>query len=133
MALGGIPIRQDYEGRYCLNDLHKAAGGASKHQPAFWLMLDGTKALVEAFLESQDRPNDGVTRAPIQTKRGGDGQGTFAEREFVIAYATWISAPFFLKVIRAYDQLATKGIAVHEDHVEKFAADPMKMLEVIGD
>ncbi|MDP1871695.1 MAG: KilA-N domain-containing protein [Gallionella sp.] len=129
LELGGVNIRQDYEGRYCLNDLHKASGGSPNDKPSNFLANKKTQELVEAFLESQQR----VTRQPIVIKQGGTEQGTYAEREFVIAYATWISAPFFLKVIRAYDQLATKGIVVHEDHVDRFANDPMKMLEVIGE
>ncbi|WP_369407045.1 KilA-N domain-containing protein [Arsenophonus endosymbiont of Aleurodicus floccissimus] len=30
-------VRQDAFGRYCLNDLHKAAGGLEKDKPKFWL------------------------------------------------------------------------------------------------
>ena len=132
MVLGGINIRQDYEGRYCLNDLHKAAGGSPNTQPSNFLRNKQTQVLGDAFLKSDERVNR-VTRQPIIVRQGGDNQGTFVEREFVYAYAMWINSEFYLKVIRAYDQLATKGIVVHEDHVEKFAADPMKMLEVIGE
>ncbi|KOR27851.1 KilA, N- domain-containing protein, partial [Achromatium sp. WMS1] len=32
-----IAIRQDAQGRFCLNDLHKASGGAKRHQPSNWL------------------------------------------------------------------------------------------------
>ncbi|OGT17908.1 MAG: hypothetical protein A2522_08545 [Gallionellales bacterium RIFOXYD12_FULL_53_10] len=128
LELGGVSIRQDYEGRYSINDLHKAAGGLPKHQPAFWMANESTKAVVAALLESQD-----CTREPLKTINGGTNRGTWVERELVYHYATWINAHFFLKVIRAYDQLATKGIVVHEAHVDRFANDPMKMLEVIGE
>lgn len=37
MRIDDLTIRQDSEGRFCLNDLHKAAGGKSRHQPSKWL------------------------------------------------------------------------------------------------
>jgi hypothetical protein len=37
LAISGITIHQDSEGRYSLTDLHKVAGGEPKHQPALWL------------------------------------------------------------------------------------------------
>ena len=37
--------------RYCLNDIHKAAGNATKHQPNFWLHLDGTEDLVDELIK----------------------------------------------------------------------------------
>jgi len=46
------PIRRDQEGRYCLNDLHKAAGGEQRHQPRYWLANEQTKALVTAVSNS---------------------------------------------------------------------------------
>lgn len=32
LTIANTTIRQDAEGRYCLNDLHKAAGGEAKHK-----------------------------------------------------------------------------------------------------
>lgn len=36
LIVADISVRQDSEGRYCLNDLRKAAGGADKHAPSKW-------------------------------------------------------------------------------------------------
>lgn len=33
LAIAGITIKQDQDGRFCLNDFHKAAGGERKHRP----------------------------------------------------------------------------------------------------
>ena len=41
-----VIIRQDSEGRFCLNYLHRAAGGEKRHQPSNWLQNDQTKALI---------------------------------------------------------------------------------------
>jgi hypothetical protein len=103
MTIGTINIRQDEHGRYCLNDLHRAAGGARKHQPANFLRLDTTKALIGEI----DRSSD-MRIGSANTVKGGSGtQGSFVCRELVYAYAMWISAAFHLKVIRSYDALMT--------------------------
>lgn len=108
--IAGIQIRQDECGRYCLNDLHKAAGGESRHQPANWLRLDTTKELTHE-VDSSDLRNLGNTGScaipgipGIESKQG---IGTFVCKQLVYAYAMWISPKFHLKVIDAYDAIVT--------------------------
>lgn len=36
-VIAGTSISKDDEGRYCLTDLHRAAGGDPKHKPSEWL------------------------------------------------------------------------------------------------
>jgi hypothetical protein len=92
-------------GRYCLNDLHKAAGGEKKHQLSNWLRSEQTNALIDELTETRFRVSE--QNQPLKTYRGGDGwQGTFVCKELVYAYAMWISPKFNLKVIRAYDTLS---------------------------
>jgi hypothetical protein len=106
--IGETHIRQDEEGRYCLNDLHKAAGGMSKDRPAFFLRRTDTRLLEH---ELNRCANSHI--APIMAIRGGDKQqGTYVCKELVYAYAMWISPQFNLKVIRAFDALATGKVQV---------------------
>lgn len=100
LAVAGHLIRQDENGRFCLNDLHKAAGGAKKHGASYWLANQQTKDLI-AELET--------TGNPVITAEGRNG-GTYVCKELVYAYAMWISPAFSLKVIRAYDALVTRGL-----------------------
>lgn len=94
------------DGLYSLNDLHRAAGSDKAQQPANFLRLDQTQALI-AELNSSD-----VRITPTRVIKGNraDGlpQGTYVCRELVYAYAMWISPKFNLAVIRAFDALATQ-------------------------
>jgi hypothetical protein len=96
LTISDTPINQDAEGRYCLNDLHKASGGEAKHRPNYFLENQQTKALI-AEIEIAGIP-------AIESKQN---TGTYAVKELVYAYAMWISPAFSLRVIRAYDALST--------------------------
>lgn len=104
-SVAGVSIRQDVEGRYCLNDLHKAAGGDPKHQPAKFFANDSTKDLLTEIQTSPD-----LEMTPYSTSKGGKDKGTYVIRELVYAYANWISPKFYLQVIRTYDALATGNL-----------------------
>jgi phage antirepressor YoqD-like protein len=100
LTISDITIRRDASGRYCLNDLHRAAGDAQRHRPKYWLDNQQTQDLL-AEVSIGGIP-------PIEAKQG---LGTFVCRELVYAYAMWISPAFHLKVIRAYDHLITHAAA----------------------
>jgi hypothetical protein len=98
-------ISQDAEGRFCLNDLHKAAGNHVKNKPANWLQNQQTQDLIAEL------SNDGIPsleqNQPVKIINGGNKPGTFVVKQLVYAYAMWISAKFHLHVINAYDALVT--------------------------
>ncbi len=99
MMIGGATVRRDDVGRFCLNDLHRAAGGAKRHQPSDWQRLKQTEELVAELANSGDS-----RFYPVHSVAGRNG-GSYVARELVYAYAMWISPSFHLQVIRAYDQL----------------------------
>jgi hypothetical protein len=122
LTIANTAIRQDAEGRYCLNDLHKAAGGIPKHRPGEWLKTAQVQELV-AEIES-------ANIVAVYKVMGRNG-GTFVVKELVYAYAMWISPAFHLKVIRAYDELQTQGVAFSEQTVEKVATGEMSEDELV--
>ena len=87
-------IRQDAQGRFCLNDLHRAAGGAKKHAPNEWARTRQTQEL------AQEISKPGIPG--LVSIHGGKAQGTYACRELVVAYAAWISPSFHLKVLQVF-------------------------------
>lgn len=108
LTIASTAIRQDVEGRYCLNDLHRAAGGEKRHQPSDWLRLQQTKELI-AEIEIPGIPG-------IESRQG---LGTFVCKELIYAYAMWISPAFHLKVIRAYDAMATRQPAFNPADISR--------------
>lgn len=112
LVIAEIGIRQDSEGRYCLNDLHKASGGEKKNQPSDWLRIQQTIDLISEI------STPGIPG--IKTEAGRYG-GTYACKELVYAYAMWISAIFHLNVIRAYDKLVTKEVTSQFNIPQTFA------------
>lgn len=115
LVIVNTEIKQDAEGRYCLNDLHKSAGGEDKHRPSYFLKLVSTLGLIE------EMEKDGIPS--IESKQQ---LGTFACKELVYAYAMWISHKFHLQVIRAYDAMVNKQNT-------PLPTDPMSILKLTFD
>lgn len=109
-VIDGVSVRRDQNARFCLNDLHRAAGGEERHKPGNFFRLENIKELCAEI----DRCSD-VSIASVESIRGGPNQGTYVCKELVLAYAMWISPSFNLKVIRTFDAVVT-GHANHSAH-----------------
>jgi hypothetical protein len=96
--ISGVAVRVDGDGRYCLNDLHKAAGGEDRHKPVHFLALDSTQDMVN--LLKVENP----TFKPTAITKGKYG-GSFSVKELVYKYANWISTPFYLNVKRPFSEI----------------------------
>lgn len=125
ITIGEVEIHQDVNGRYSLNDLHKAAGGESKHRPSFWLRTSQAKELV-LLLDSDVRI---CTSLEVIKGNFNDGieQGTYAVKQLVYAYAMWVSPKFQLHVIDTFDAIVTGDYIEPKLQAEKawFARRPL--------
>ena len=107
LVIGNFSIRQDEDGRYCLNDLHKASGGLEKHKPTRFIRNQQTQELIREIEQVSDMRLCENNQRPkmvfaVKTFHGGANQGTYVVEDLVYSYAMWISAKFHLMVIRAY-------------------------------
>ena len=108
-VIGDFTIRQDEDGRFCINDLHKASGALEKHQPAFFMRNKQTKDLIDELESEIMICKNADHKAAVNTIKGkGLEQGTYVVKEIVYAYAMWISPKFHLMVIRAYDSMVAR-------------------------
>ncbi|MFG5863806.1 KilA-N domain-containing protein [Metapseudomonas sp. CR1201] len=121
VVIDGFKVRQDAEGRYCLNDVHKASGGEEIKKPKEWLKNQQTQELITRLKEKE-----GIH--PFTVKVGRNG-GTFAVEELVYAYAEWISPEYHLKVLGVYKRAVNDGVAVHEISAADLLDNPLKYME----
>ncbi|MFV8873613.1 phage antirepressor KilAC domain-containing protein [Serratia fonticola] len=121
MVIDSVPIQQDQQGRYCLNDLHRAAGGEERHKPRNWYVTLQTQELVRILTEGGIPPLE--QNQPVSVIRGGNNQGTYVCKELVYSYAMWISATFNLKVIRTFDAAQVATVPQSLPEALRLAAD----------
>lgn len=100
LVIAGIIIVKNESNLYRINDFHRAAGGAKRHQPSNFFALVNTKELVDEI--NQDEITGAVNNQALMVVNGDNG-GTFICKELVYAYAMWISPKFMLHVIRTFD------------------------------
>ncbi|GEK46020.1 hypothetical protein HPA02_03030 [Bisbaumannia pacifica] len=124
LLIADTSIKTDAEGRYCLNDLHRAAGGESRHQPAFFMKRPETVELLAELNSSAQQIS------PVESKRGRSG-GTFVCKQLVYTYAMWVSAKFHMKVVDFFDRGQTQGIAVADHAADDLLTNPLAYFEKV--
>lgn len=115
LTIAGIEIHQDQDGRFSLNDFHRAAGGEERHRPSRWVENQQAKELADEIGKA------GITA--LRIVRGGRSPGTYACKELVYAYAMWVSPVFSLHVIRTFDTAAANDHVIPRDRKLPVAAD----------
>lgn len=115
LMIAGIEIHQDQDGRFSLNDFHRAAGGEDRHRPSRWVENQQAQELADEIGKA------GITA--LRVARGGRAAGTYACKELVYAYAMWISPVFSLNVIRTFDSVAANDNAIPQERKLSVAAD----------
>ena len=130
LTIANTDIHQDAEGRFSLNDLHKASGGEEKDGPDRFLRNEQTQALISEISNSADLEN----KNPVESRAGRYG-GSFACKELVYAYAMWISPKFHLQVIRTFDAVATGKVGAYvppQQTARRPPLQPVRDLLLVG-
>jgi hypothetical protein len=96
-------ITTDLAGRFCLNDLHKAAMASGRatdsHRPGNFLKSPGVEAFAQIL-------SDATNIASVETIRGGPRQGSYGVELIVLRYAAWIDPEFEVQVYKSFHSVA---------------------------
>ena len=115
ITLFNVTIRTDADGRYCLNDLHKAAmasGNATESQrPGSFLQGSPAQAFLQAL-------NETATAVAVKTTTGRNG-GTYATELVALRYAGWISPKVEVEVYRTFQKVANADEDLTHDLIER--------------
>lgn len=151
LVLAGVAIHQDEEGRFCLNDFHRAAGGEKRHAPNEWMRNEQAKELIVELSKPgipglgkagipalDDDPTPEMEFVPVNVRRGGAAPGTYVCKELVYAYAMWISPKFHLQVIRTFDAVATAqrqaaGAEFAQGAFKEFQVTRLELVKTVTD
>ena len=113
-------IRKDKEGRYSLNDLHKAALAAGydveRKTPYEFLRNSTTREFIEV-VENKEVSQNGCIRSVISVVNGGRKSGTYATKEIALKYLEWIDNSVFYALSEGIDNLANVMKALNDFEV----------------
>ncbi|BDQ07234.1 TPA: KilA-N domain-containing protein [Salmonella enterica subsp. enterica serovar Oranienburg] len=113
VAVNGVSVRVDNEGRYSLNDLHAAAvanGEATESQrPSVFLRSAQIKRFVKA-LKSKALKSASEQNQPLRVIKGGDQSGAWGVELLAIRYAAWIKPEFEIEVYEVFRTVVRLGI-----------------------
>lgn len=113
VAVNGLSVRVDEEGRYSLNDLHAAAvanGEATESQrPSNFLRSANVKRFIKALkAKAQKRASEQIQ--PLKVIKGGDETGAWGVELLAIRYAAWIKPEFEIEVYEVFRTVIRHGI-----------------------
>lgn len=125
LTIAETTVRMDKEGRYCLNDLHRAAiaeGKATDSQrPSNFIKSAGIEAFAQVLSEA-------TKRASVVTVKGNKS-GTYADELVAIRYAAWIDPAFEIRVYQTFQAVATGKLASFQREQERMQARQAARLE----
>lgn len=100
----GESVRQDCDGRFSLNDLHRMSGTDKGKAPGEWAKLDGTKALVEVLQDQHDSNRVLTPIWKVMVSRRGNMGGTWAVMSLALAYASYLSPEFRAACLKVVEE-----------------------------
>ncbi|BBT71269.1 KilA-N domain-containing protein [Klebsiella sp. WP8-S18-ESBL-06] len=114
VAVNGVSVRVDDEGRYNLNDLHAAAvanGEATESQrPSNFLRTAQIKRFIFALkTKAQKRASEEIQ--PLKVIKGGSESGAWGVELLAIRYAAWIKPEFEVEVYEVFRTVVRLGIS----------------------
>lgn len=113
VAVNGVSVRVDEEGRYSLNDLHAAAvannEATESQRPSVFLRSAQIKRFIKA-LQTKALKSALEQNQPLKVIKGGEEAGVWGVEILAIRYAAWIKPEFEIEVYEIFRAVMRKGI-----------------------
>lgn len=122
----GVEITTDEYGRFNLNALHKASGLGADKAPNQWMRRSSAKSLINELAVNLQLGHE-----VIESKHGGDNNGTFAHELLAIEYAGWISPAFRLQVNQTFLDYRTGKLQKVQEPQQKLPMNYLEALEAL--
>lgn len=117
LAVFETEVHLDADGRFSLNDIHKAAmaqGLATKSQrPGNFLKNKD----VQAFVAEVEASATGI--APLKTVNGGKNAGSYAVRLIALRYSAWLDKRVEAEVFQVFDAYISADESLTADLIDR--------------
>lgn len=141
-----VEVRKDDDGRYCLNDIHKAAGKPSSKRPSLFLRSANKLSVLKEWEEFDKARlcalSENESEGFYVQRKHNRATHTYAHLTLVYKYAAFISKAFEKSVYEAFTALSkgdveeaskvAASVAVPQELIDRCIAVRSKMNEVIS-
>lgn len=126
LVVRGRAVREDAEGRICLDDLWLLARAKSTQRPAVWRSGGAAKRLVGALLKKikiSDLFKKKPAEAVIYAKRGRGNAGTFAHPILAAAYAGYLDANLEVEIREVWLRYRAGDATLADEILQRASAE----------
>lgn len=126
LELRGVRLREDADGRLCLDDLFTMAKGTEGKRPKFWRISAAAQGLITALKKKVGKSNlnPGDPTSWVIYAKGGRGQaGTFAHPILAAAYAGYLNPSLEVEVWEVWLRYRAGDATLADDILSRASAD----------
>lgn len=121
LVVRGQSIRQDDQGRICLDDLHSLAKSSAGRDPKRWRATEPAKALERVLQQKVGNPD--LFGKVVEARRGRGNKGTFAHPVIAAAYAGYLDTKLEVEMREVWLRYRAGDATLADDILQRASAE----------